>query len=305
MPKSFEQCTVEELKGKLRTRGLRVGGSKKELIERLRYANGRGKKMTKIVDKKKKFGKRLVKLMKEFDMPYFALAALKILQKKHPNLGCLLLDDGSVATIKGHERSRGLRGNFEVEWVCKVKTGKHRYNGSCFLEVPESVSKAVSKCLSKNCRFQYGLLSLGIWRKSDRTGHSNAFIIDTVKKTLERFDPNGTDTYRRNFDEGLDSELSKWAGSMGLKYISPHDTGLYTGIQTIQEKENTLSGFCQAWSLWYLDARLSNPDITSKQLYKSLLERYTSDGGQGLSDFIGEYTQHMAEYILREGNIKK
>jgi len=111
--------------------------------------------------------------------------------------------------------------------------------------------------------------------------HANVLIYDLKNKTVERFEPYGnimgTNTM---IDDVLEEELT-W--NTGLKYIRPEEYLPFASFQMISDENNVeyqkagdFGGFCLAWSIWYLENRLINPDIEQSVLVKKLINKLGS-----------------------------
>ena len=119
-----------------------------------------------------------------------------------------------------------------------------------------------------------------------RKGHANLLLLDTRTGEVERFEPHGgksPDIYK---PEELDNMLSKlFKKELGIKhYYEPHHICPAKGPQIIQEREmkkykreltdiiDLKSGTCVAWTMFYADLRLRNPDIPREQIIETGLQ---------------------------------
>ena len=99
--------------------------------------------------------------------------------------------------------------------------------------------------------------------------HANILLYTIKTNELERFDPFGS-----GFDQLLDDQLKSHFEHLipNLKYISPFDYMTSTGIQKIDVTENLNAyigdpvGYCAAWSIWYVDMRMTYPQISRNKL---------------------------------------
>ena len=134
------------------------------------------------------------------------------------------------------------------------------------------LDKYFKKCLKGNKRFI--VMHLGLPQ------HANCLIYDTKLKELERYDPVGAGAVDIGITNIIDRHL-KQAFITGenpiigkdVKYISPLD---YCPVGLQEQKNKTgrgdPGGFCHWWTLYYMDLRLSNPDVPRS----TLLRRATS-----------------------------
>jgi hypothetical protein len=133
------------------------------------------------------------------------------------------------------------------------------------------------KCLYHNSkRFIYIRLSIMV---DPRFNHANVILFDKKTGILERFEPYGNlsiidgmdDYHLDNFiEERISSIVKPYLDKHKLKleYISPSSYNNGISFQTVSD-EDSISlkkhgdpmGYCLAWSLWYLEMRLSNPDV--------------------------------------------
>ncbi len=126
-----------------------------------------------------------------------------------------------------------------------------------------------------------------------REGHANYMIYDKKHNTLERFDPYGNEGQTALFevkelDLKIKEEFEKLSTSLQerglinekIEYFSPMllcPFGYSEGPQAIQEQEvfhklkTDPVGFCAAWSTWYANLRLKNPDIPKEEIIQSAL----------------------------------
>ena len=98
--------------------------------------------------------------------------------------------------------------------------------------------------------------------------HANMMIIDTQKRTAERFEPQGIE--HDFYDQPvLDDRLAKYFSKMGYKYIGPQYF-CPKGVQDIIEGETMdeyqFSGFCKTWSFLYALFRLRFEEVEPKVL---------------------------------------
>lgn len=168
-----------------------------------------------------------------------------------------------------------------------------------------------STCMDDKTRFVMIDLSYKV-KKFDNL-HANTLIIDKKNKTIERFEPHGSHEYDSKLDEDL-KELFK-----EFKYIPPLEFCPYYGPQAIEGqqvpdiptiKEETEKktckchikrksktdpeGYCEPWSLWYADMRLSYPDIPIKELVVTGIQKIQRKN-KTFRHFIRAYSQSIVE----------
>lgn len=141
----------------------------------------------------------------------------------------------------------------------------------------------------KNKRFGIVFISLTY----DTVLHANVLIYDFKNLTIERFEPYGnTSLIDNDIDNLLEEELT-W--STGFKYLRPKDFLPYAGFQTISDETNLINtkagdfgGFCLAWCIWYIETRLSNPDIDPKILVIKIINK--------LNKMDYKFSEHIRNY---------
>ena len=176
------------------------------------------------------------------------------LEKKYDELGIIL-----------NVRNEFL--NFELIWI---------QNNLIF---NTNFSNYFDKCLKNNNK-RFIIIPLGIELKHG--SHSNYIIYDKKTKELERFEPNGsTEPSGFNYNSFLLDNLieQKFAGLVDdeIKYYAPKDFLPKVGFQIfdVYDKKKNIGdpgGFCASWSLWYVDMRLTYPDIDREKLVHILIK---------------------------------
>jgi hypothetical protein len=185
-------------------------------------------------------------------------------------------------------------GELNIEWIL-LRNGEFSMNMSI-----DDFKKEMKKCKKNNKRFISIPLSL--------RGHHNMLLIDLEKKSLEWFEPHGV-AYKqgrknvKRTEKGI-INLRKICDSLGLSLITPEEIcpriskdklkeikeinisryredkfendKIKIGLQSIESKSSNIiddqSGFCTAWSYYYLDSRLTYPDIEPRKLQEKLFE---------------------------------
>lgn len=193
-------------------------------------------------------------------------------------------------------------------------------NGYPQLSMPPSMHETLERCLVDSpARFVVGVVSLN----DPKMAHANGFIIDKRDKSVELFEPHGSqimqslgdqlkiadfyaafaDYFRSNFPRDIKS------------IFTPADAWCpLASFQTLQEQEIDQSsitdprGFCVAWTLWWIDFRLRNADSTlsRSELMRAALARMralSSSNGLSMTDYIRNYANRIVEerdIILRD-----
>lgn len=166
------------------------------------------------------------------------------------------------------------------------------------------------KGLSKKYPEDYAIVFLSLHDEESNL-HANILFYNFKEKTITRFEPYG-DTFiiDENIDEILQEELT-W--NLNFKYIKPSDYTNGSGLQSLSDDNNIsnqkpgdFGGFCLAWSLWFVEMKLQNENISNKDLiYKSLRKIIKKNS---LVDYIRSYGNKISElkyYIYKKINLPK
>ncbi len=159
------------------------------------------------------------------------------------------------------------------------------------LRLPE---EQLLSCFKTSARFVSLPICLRTTGKSG-SAHANALFIDLHRGTAERFEPHGARAYTMFSDyryEALDKALAVYFGSekLNLKYIAPSEYSPVYGPQALEHYIEE-RGYCAAWSLWYIDMRLSYPDLPRKKLVLALVNKLT------LKRKAGTLTAYLLDYV--------
>ena len=170
-----------------------------------------------------------------------------------------------------------------------------------------NLSEKIKECIKNNKRFLVGLLFLYNQIKDKDGPHQNCYIYDIKKRELEIFEPFGGRVYEfvnlfnlYNVYSQLKSyfriELEKINIDLNYTYqpinYCPLGPQRYNNMTQIV---NPPGGYCAAWSLYYLDARLSNPNVPRDKLIKSLLEELKDE----TAIFINSYSSFILNNFLK------
>nr|WRJ69919.1 ankyrin repeat domain-containing protein [Oceanusvirus sp.] len=165
------------------------------------------------------------------------------------------------------------------------------------------LSKVFKRCEALGKRFVVGFIALNISGKL--FGHGNAIIYDRKKRELEVFEPHGSSDIYEN-DYMLRKQMYRSIETVFKKYVpvdkfhSPmdycpkgpqyYDTDLVSMANSFMIKKKP-KGYCTAWSLYYLDLRLSNPDVPPSVLVKEFSRKFWYNS----VSFINAYSNFVLE----------
>ena len=169
----------------------------------------------------------------------------------------------------------------------------------------------------KNIKRFYAIPVIVQWEcQEEFEGHANILLIDLDNMKAERFEPYGGKFPRSHADKRhmnrLDDLFSTILNKYGLEYNSPKKFMPRLGPQEIEENnidsvpnrlqqsvgnkedEDDPGGFCGAWSIWFVDLRLSNPTINTDVLLENTLGELQNNT-HSLRTFIRNYSQFLVD----------
>lgn len=141
------------------------------------------------------------------------------------------------------------------------------------------------------------------------TGHANILIFDFENNVVERFEPYGyisafskeeqtvSDGFNKKFKQFMKSHIGMIFKDQtellkkGPQYIEENQL---EGSKSFIQKSDP-EGFCGAWSLWYADLKLSNPDKTSHELLTKALFVIQKGKRNKLRAFIRNYSTYLVK----------
>jgi len=177
----------------------------------------------------------------------------------------------------------------------------------------------IDECIKEGKQFI--VIPLGI---EVATGsHANILIIDVVKETIERFEPNGKNSPRGfNYNSVLLDNIltSKFSHLLSkYTYIRPCQYLPDIGFQLLETLEDEKckkigdpNGFCAVWCVWWAEQRLRNSDILPIKLvdelinqiklgkisFKNLIRNYSIKIIQIRDDFLKKYNLTINDWIV-------
>lgn len=217
------------------------------------------------------------------------------------------LDTTNFLTFRPEEYMMSELINIYNEYFFEIAPYLILWKGKNLFYVDKDIEFYTLKCLNaKSVRFIFFKLTL---LASASGTHANIIIFDKERGSLERFEPYGEIPYleTENLDEMIKDKLGTFLGrylkskNMKLTYYSPRD--LFSGV-SFQIISNDMSskvkkmgdpvGFCLAWTLWYLEMRIKNPNVDPKMLisrsvFKIKQTEKTDYQNQLFIDFIRNY----------------
>ena len=179
-----------------------------------------------------------------------------------------------------------------------------------------NLKKSIKKLL-KDDKVDFIYIKLSLIPNGTST-HANLLLYNKKENILERFEPYGSNDLldQDKLNEFIE-KLAKKIFNNKVKYINPKLFMNNTKFQLISsdsdpdnKKQGDPAGYCLAWTFWYLELRLNNPDIDSKILVENALKKIVnrdSNSNQVL-DYIRNYSHELDKLknnFLKDCGIKK
>jgi hypothetical protein len=172
------------------------------------------------------------------------------------------------------------------------------------------------KCIQGKNRYIVFFLRL----KTSDGYHANMILVDKKDKTVERFEPQGSE-HGFYDNQVVDDQLKSYFQKMGYTYIDPTSMMCPYGVQDIIETYDVtdkykISGFCKMWSFLYALFRLSFNKVdqntlvnhmeelvkkTAKTYLKQRFQKKISAEEYEDYDFVIEFLYDYIPSILEEG----
>ena len=130
------------------------------------------------------------------------------------------------------------------------------------LWLPDDWKDMLAACRKK----RFTICNLGIYDTLKNDGHANSLIFDNKNMIIERFDPdagNTTDPY-----DGVIERLFK----VNIPMYTYVGTKLAAPRLNIQQIADAFGGLCVTFSLMYTLYRLSNPNLSSREVQEAMLD---------------------------------
>lgn len=157
---------------------------------------------------------------------------------------------------------------------------------------PNTMKDSIKKCIDSEARLIYFNLQLK-WSKEWCT-HSNFVLIDTKRKTVERFEPHGCNSVGKGVDKFFKNHGMEIIGLSNYKYLGPELLSPKIGIQRTAD---AFTGLCIPIGMMYFLMRIMN--IDTKQ--KVIVEYFTKMGKEKLKKVILKFTKYI-ENTLKENS---
>lgn len=251
---------------------------------------------------------------------YKILSGLIYLYNKHRNIACIPFSNPENINKYNPEQMEKLKKDKTFKYYSLTDVYSILYNEMDKKELvkmsPILISE-VRSCLKTGKRFIPILIY--IIKKDDKDEHrfhQSAMLYDSKANTIEFFDPNGIS--KKEYTVKLIKAVTKKVSEVFEKSLETKFAEIYEPIdycplfsyQLLQSKEKiyeNVSGTCCIWTFWYLDLRMSNPNVSREDISSyamaSILKNYKT-----YTDFILGYSSALSIYgdtvIEEEGNLE-
>lgn len=148
------------------------------------------------------------------------------------------------------------------------------------------------------------------------SSHANIILFDKINCRLERFDPYGGVPYglSKELDDFIEEKLgvifNDFCVKKGIKmtYLRPIDYMGKMSLQSISnderyelQKHGDPGGYCLAWTNWYIEMRVRNPELHPKELINRSISHILKDNKTGVYGFI-DYARNYAAKLDEDKN---
>ena len=165
----------------------------------------------------------------------------------------------------------------------------------------KSLAEILASCISKNEPIIIIPLSLKITSGEKTSGHANLLIYRNNTRQLEHFEPHGADFQGVNEEtmvlvndtlekdliylvKNINTELDE-KGLLPIKLLKAHEVcPRLDGVQMLENMTRLPKlpiepdGYCVAWSMFFVEMCLKNPEIPSEQIYRAILDERVKRG---------------------------
>jgi hypothetical protein len=184
--------------------------------------------------------------------------------------------------------------------------------------------KQFTKCISNNEAIIIIPVSIQVQHISKPTvSHANILIYRNNTRELEHFEPHGykfggftTDSYTNKISDFINNYLKELVELINIelhkkklpniKLLEAHNVcPRYNGLQSLEERSELPplpiepTGYCGAWSMFFAEMCLKNPEIPSKQIYEVMLNKTDYQNKDYLRKVIRGYTCFINNKIAK------
>jgi len=149
--------------------------------------------------------------------------------------------------------------------------------------------------------------------------HANCVLIDYKDYSIRRFEPYGISDVNDEYflDKLLKDKISELLNKK-MRYYRPGDYLEHAKFQSVSndsislyKKNGDPMGYCLAWCFWYVELKLTNPDLNEEDLIKNAIDniyKYYKDTENPYIYFIRDYARKLndeKDKILKKIGIDK
>jgi len=206
---------------------------------------------------------------------------------------------------------RNIRGR-SIGVTISLKVNYSKEDELMFKEQFSEIAKGLADCVKRGENTI--IIPLGYVRAS--TGHSNILILRMNTKELEHYEPHGGEFLgNEKLQQSAKRVLSYFVNILNkefkkdsipeVKYVEASQVCPYiSGLQKLEtesklKKNNKLEpgGYCTAWSIFFAELCLKNPDITSSELLDNVYNYLTTK--PSASDYLKSVIRGYAGFIAQ------
>lgn len=164
----------------------------------------------------------------------------------------------------------------------------------------------ITKCMNINSKARFIMMKISLL-VSDNSTHANILIIDKKTGNVDRFDPYGFITLLDThvLDKVLEKKLTRILKPFfKVNYLRAQAGYNLVSFQTISNDDNAVVkkgydpfGYCLAWCFWYLELRVTNPDVHPHYLIKYCIK-------QIIANYSTARTNYTSSEEITETNIE-
>lgn len=134
------------------------------------------------------------------------------------------------------------------------------------------------------------------------TTHANIILYDKVKNELIRFEPYGIEIQSSDSLNDMLKKLFKKCINKDIKFLFPDDYLHTTKFQSVSndtddkiKKRGDPAGYCLAWTFWFIELKLKNPDVDTKMLVKDAFNKIIKhpNPNNQMLDHIRDYAKKL------------
>jgi hypothetical protein len=136
--------------------------------------------------------------------------------------------------------------------------------------------------------------------RNSKRSHINSMLFDMEEKTMERFESFGKSDMGISVEQinSMNDEINSYCSLHGCKYVPTSNS--CPNFQGIQQKEQewtkikykNISGYCIAWSTWYIDLRFSNPSYNKDKILNIMNDTFKKNPGK-ITKYISAYADNI------------